>query len=433
SMRHIKPVRYDFAAWTHLIPESEIRRLLKFQVPYYFAGGKPGVLPLEIFAKILIDLGTGQLVKIARGQGGEVIDEYNYGPTAGIRSFREVLAERLIRKDNIPLGSDGWEKVIITSGSQQALYGVLDVLIDPGDAVITPSPAYLGFLGPAVKLGANVICVPTDQDGIIPEFVEEAIEKAVKSEIFRKPPEVLYVVADSDNPKGTTLPTKRRQQLFDIAERWNIVIIEDAAYREIQFEEEKRPAIKSFDKDNEWVVYVRSTSKEAAPFRIGYTVLPDAIREQLEKAKGYLDLCSSVLVQKILEIYYKNYIDDFLKKAVPIYKRRCKAMRETIDETFPEGERTNPTGGFFIWWESKKPFDAKKFLVEVAAPNGVVYVPGAAFYPIRGYQYNPDTKDFEKIVPKTNTMRLSYSYNTEDDIRIGIAKLGELLTEYLSS
>ena len=425
---------FDFAAWTQFIPESEIRRLLRYNVPYYFAGGKPGAIAIEVFAKILIEIGTEQLEKIKRGPEGkqEIIDEYNYGPTAGIRTFREILAKYLREKDGIPISKeDGWQEVVITTGSQQAIYAILDTLIDPGDAILTPAPVYLGFVTPAEKLGAKVICVPTDLNGIIPEYVEETLQAAEKSDEIKKPPEILYVIADSDNPKGTTLPTKRRKQLYDIAETWNLLIIEDAAYREIQFKNEKLPAIKSFDKENRRVAYLRTTSKEAAPFRVGYSVMPAALREQVIKDKGYLDLCTPTIIQKILALYYSKYMEKSLPEILKTYEKRCKAMCEAIDETFPEGERTNPTGGFFVWWQSKKMFDAKKFLEEVALQNQILYVPGHSFYPIKGYTYNPDTKKIEKSSPAINTMRLGFSYRNAEIIRTGVKKLGQLLTEYL--
>jgi 2-aminoadipate transaminase len=171
-------------------------------------------------------------------------------------------------------------------------------LIDPGDVIITPSPAYLGFLVPAVKLGARIITIPTDLDGIIPEDVEHAVE--VSKEKFGKVPDIIYVVPDSDNPKGTTLPMKRRQALFDIAEVDDILLVEDSAYAEIQFKKKIKP-IKSLDKENNRVAYLGSSSKEAAVLRVGYSVLPPNVRDQVLKDKGYLDLCTTTLVQRILD------------------------------------------------------------------------------------------------------------------------------------
>ncbi|MHA1589227.1 MAG: aminotransferase-like domain-containing protein [Candidatus Njordarchaeales archaeon] len=431
----LKDVRYTLSAWTDLIPESEIRRLLRFTVKYYLAGGKPGVIPLETFAKILEEVSHEQLEMIKEGKITDVINQYNYEKTAGYDPLRIVLARRLRERDNIPLPSndeEAKEKVIITTGSQQSLFILGDILIDPGDVIIVPEPAYLGFLGPMMRFGARIVTVPTDDKGIIPEYVEEAIKKS--AEKFKRIPDIVYVISDSDNPKGTTLPMERRKRLYEIAEENKILLVEDAAYREIQFRK-PLPPIKSLDKENKWVAYLRTTSKEAAVLRVGYCVIPDELIGNFLKSKGYIDLTTPTITQVILKIYYEKYIDKVLPETVRGYERRCKAMIKAIDEHFPEGFRTDPTGGFFVWWESaNKNFDAARFLQEVAIPNEVSYVPGAAFYPLPqfGYRYDPDRKDILplKDVPK-NTMRLSYSFLPENLIEEGITRLGKLLSEHL--
>ncbi len=423
---------YDFAAWTSFIPESEIRRLLKYNVPYYFGGGKPGALPVEIFAKILIDLGQEQLDQIRKGNEARVIDDLNYGPTGGKPFFRKTLAERLMKYDHITLDKDNPEDdITITTGSQQALYAILDTCIDKDDVILTTSPAYLGFLTPAVKLGARIVTVPTDLQGAIPEHFEAAI-KICEKELGRKP-EMMYLVPDSDNPKGTTMPKQRREAIFDLAMEHNMIIVEDGAYREIQFRQPTEKPIKALDEDNKYVAYLRTTSKEAAVLRIGYSVFPPKMREQICKDKGYLDLCSPTLLQRILDIYYRKYIDKALPKGLKIYKRRYETMAKAIDETFPAGKRTDPTGGFFIWWESDdSTFDTKQFLEQTALPNDIIYVPGIAFYPLRGFTYRTDENMLVDVERPTNTMRISYSFTSSDIIEKGVRRLGKLLTEKLS-
>ncbi|MFX1368366.1 MAG: PLP-dependent aminotransferase family protein [Promethearchaeota archaeon] len=413
---------YGFATWTSFIAESQIRALLKYQVDYYFAGGKPGIIPTDVFGKIMVDLGQKYQENPALA-----LDDLNYGPTGGQPWFLKTLAKRLCDVRSIPIDCEtGYDNVSITNGSQQALYALLDTLIDPGDVIITPCPAYLGFLVPAVKLGARIITVPTDLDGIIPEYVERAV--LVSKREFGKVPDLLYVVPDSDNPKGTTLPMKRRQALFDICENHNILLIEDSAYAEIQFKKNPKP-IKSLDKDNIRVAYLGTTSKEAAVLRVGYSVLPPSVREEVLKDKGYLDLCTTTLVQRILDEYYKYHIDDAMKKSIPLYKERCEAMAKAIDASFPEGERTDPTGGFFFWWQSTKEFDSAVFLKDVGVPNNVIYVPGASFYPITGYTLKPDGNGLSPSRPELNTMRLGFSYAKPEMITVGIELLGKLLSE----
>ncbi|MBY8998243.1 MAG: PLP-dependent aminotransferase family protein [Candidatus Thorarchaeota archaeon] len=416
---------YGFATWTNFIEESQIRDLLKYNVKYYFAGGKPGIIPTDIFADIMADLSVRY-----KENPQLAIDDLNYGPTGGQPWFLKTLAKRLHDVRGLPIDCENdWECVSITNGSQQALYALLDTLIDPGDVIITPSPAYLGFLVPAVKLGGRVITIPTDLDGIIPEDVEHAVEVSKKK--FGKVPDIIYVVPDSDNPKGTTLPMKRRQALFDIAEADDILLVEDSAYAEIQFKK-KIKAIKTLDKENERVAYLGTSSKEAAVLRVGYSVLPPNVKEQVLKDKGYLDLCTATLVQRILDEYYRNYIGEAMRVGIPKYEERCKAMAKTIDESFPAGIRTDPTGGFFIWWQSEnKDFDATEFMERVAIPNELLYVPGAPFYPISGHRLTKDNKDVRESLPEHNTMRLGFSYAPPDIILDGIERLGTLLTKEL--
>ena len=416
---------YNFATWTSFIEESQIRSLLKYNVKYYFAGGKPGIIPTATFAKILSDLGEtyAKDPKMA-------LDDLNYGPTGGQPWFLKTLAKRLCQVRKIPIDCETqWERVSITNGSQQALYALLDTLIDPGDVIITPSPAYLGFLVPAVKLGARVLTVPTDLDGIIPEYVERAVH--ISKIKFGKTPDLLYVVPDSDNPKGTTTPMSRRRQLFDICEAHNILLLEDSAYAEIQFKKNPKP-IKTLDKENTRVAYLGTSSKEAAVLRVGYSVMPDTVREQVLKDKGYLDLCTTTLVQRILDVYYRDHIDEAMKVGIPLYKERYEAMAKAIDESFPAGERTDPTGGFFIWWQSEdKSFDSGEFMQRVAIPNDLLYVPGAPFYPITGYTISVEEDDVVPSVPEANTMRLGFSYAPPDILREGIGRLGNLLSKEL--
>ena len=421
---------FDFAAWTKLLPPSQIRALLEYKVKYNFGGGLPGALPIETLSDILIEIGNENKEDYKQGKKGKAISLWNYGPTGGQEFCLSILAERLRRIDDINLDEEtGWKDIIITTGSQQAIYAILDTMVDPGDVILTPSPAYLGFLAPAFKIGAEIVTIPTDLDGMIPEYVEKAIPICEKK--FGKKPNILYVVPDSDNPKGTTLPWKRRKALYDIGEEHDLLIIEDQAYKEIQFQGELIKPIKSLDRDNSRVAYLRTTSKEAAVLRMGYSVLPQSLKNEVLKDKGYLDLCSPTILQKVMAIYYKKYIDKVLPDCLRIYEKNAKAMLKGIGETFPAGSNSVPNGGFFVWYESEKEFDSKEFLMNAGIPNDIMFVPGAAFYPIKGWSIEESDSELIDSVAKTNTMRLSYSYNNDKDIYDGITKLGKLLTKEL--
>ena len=419
-----------FAEWTYHIQESAIRKLLKYQVKYYFGGGLPGALPLEVHSKILIELGQRYQKLLSEGKVDEVLTVFNYGPTAGDAELKQILMQRLVERQHLPFNPEtDWDKIMITTGSQEAIYTVLDSMINPGDVVLVPSPGYLGFVGVSDKMGARTVGIPTDEEGLIIDAVRAGIEASKKQ--YGNYPKLVYVVATSDNPKGSTMGDKRRKELFDLVSEYGIYLIEDDAYKEIQFGKLFEP-IKKFDKENERVIYFATTSKEAGVFRLGYSLMPDPVKEQVEKSKGYIDLCTPTLIQKIAAEYYKGPIDVYLKEAIEVYKRRKELMYKLISETFPAGTFTNPTGGFFIWWESEKPdFDSTKFNYEVAIPNEVLFVQGEAFYAPRGYHLNDDLTEIVPMSPKKNGMRLSYSKVPESIIEEGIPLLGKLLKQEL--
>lgn len=290
--------KLSLAEWTQRIPEGEIRRLLKYQVKYYFGGGLPGALATEQLAQTVINIGNELLEDIRGGNNATTLHMFNYDKTPGSDKLRKILMTHLVNRQHLPFAPEkDFHKMLITTGSQQSIYGLLDSTINPGDYILSAAPSYLGFVTPAVKLGGNVVLCPHDHDGVTIEGIERAIH-AIKKQTG-KSPKMLYVVSDSDNPTGTTLPENRRRKLFDIAVRERMLIVEDAAYKEIQFSEKRIKPIKSYDTDNRFVAYLASTSKEAGVLRLGYAIFPEYIREKVETAKGFYDLCSPTITQAI--------------------------------------------------------------------------------------------------------------------------------------
>ncbi|MCG3220779.1 MAG: PLP-dependent aminotransferase family protein [Candidatus Heimdallarchaeota archaeon] len=413
----------SFADWVEKIPESEIRRLLRYSPKYYFGGGKPGILPVQTFHKIIEEIVNDEKELLDKNSV-RALDNYNYGKTEGNDGLREVLAQRLNRKDKVNCTKDD---LIITTGSQQILYALNDVLIRPGDVILVPRPTYLGFLRPAEKLGAKIVTLPTDEDGMLTEYIDVAIELCKKE--FGKTPKVLYVLPYSDNPKGTTLSNKRKQEIINTVFPHNdILIIEDAAYKEIQFDDKEYRPLKEHDTENQKIAYLSSTTKEAASFRLGYHVLPSQIRDAVIKVKGYYDLCTSEFTQRIASKYYEKHIDEQIPIIRQGYKLRRDAMVKAVDEFMPEGTFTRPTGGFFVWYETlNKEFDSKIFIEEALA-NGISFVPGYSFFPSTGYNLTEENT----LIPAetyTHSMRLGYSLPSPELITEGIEKLGDLLYE----
>lgn len=417
------PFSLKYAGWVQKLPESEIRRLLRFSPKYYFSGGKPGILPIETFHQIMEDIISGEKI-LLKQKDSDVLNKYNYGATEGNVELREILAKRLNKRDRVSCTA---EDVLITTGSQQTLYAINDCLINPGDIILTTRPTYLGFLLPAEKLGATVVTLPSDNGGLIPEFIDDAVELCKQK--FGKVPKILYVIPYSDNPKGTSLSSTRKKQIIDTVFCYkDLLIVEDVAYKEIQFGKKGNfiHPLKESDPENQRIAYLSTSTKEAASFRMGYSVLPEDLRNAMVKAKGYYDLCSSEFVQAILARYYEKHIDLNLPLIREGYEERCKAMISAINEHMPNGSYTIPTGGFFIWFETaNQDFDSRLF-VQKAIDKGAVYVPGFAFYPQFGYAVTEESK-LIRLERPTNTMRLGYSLLSPELITEGIKLLGKLL------
>jgi len=413
----------SFASWVTNMPEAEILRILRVTSKYYFAGGKPGVIPVKVFHEILDNIVQEEKNQISKGNK-EYLNNYNYGQTAGNPKLKEILAKRLQNRDG--LKNIDPADVIITNGSQQMIYTLCDSLINSNSIILSARPTYLGFLQAVEKMGGNIVTLPSDDNGIIPEFIPSAIHQC-ETELNKKT-NMLYVVPYSDNPKGTTMPANRKDMLMDYAYEHDFFIVEDAAYKEIQFESLKIDPIKQRDPENEKVAYVSSSTKEAAAFRIGYSVLPSPLLKAAIKAKSCYDACSSELLQAILAQYYDKYIDKALPQVRLTYKNRRDALVKAIDEHL-KGYRTNNSGGFFVWFESEDAnFDSFSFL-EHAIKDNVAYVPGKPFYPSKGFEFH-DNGSLAPSKAKNNAFRLGYSVLEPEDIKIGIQRLAQLIDEH---
>ena len=415
-MAQTQTVKPSLASWTNQVPESEIRRLLKYHPKYYFAGGQPGNLPLKQLKAVISTIMSDSAFSQEIGNS----ELFNYGPSDGLLRLKQTLSNRMKQREDV-MSTPG--DMLITSGSQQSLNAIIQVLLNPGDTVVISQPTYLGFLGPAMINQTNFISVPQDQEGIIPEGLEYACNFAQET---GKPVKLLYVNSFADNPGGISHSLKRKQELYNLAEQYNFYILEDNAYKEISFDGMVHKPIKSFDVENERVIYSCTTSKEMAVIRLGYSVLPNDLISQLVKLKGYQDLCTSTFLQEIAYQYYEHHIDTSIGKIVKEYEKQANAMKHAIDQYLP-GHRTDPNGGFFIWHTLDEKINTKEFL-EIALENDILYVPGYSFYPVTGKMVNQTCDKIEYTSQPTNSMRLCYSTLKPNLIHDGIEKLGKLLS-----
>jgi len=383
---------------------SLIRELLKLSRRpdiISFAGGMPDpqTFPVEELAEIS--------AQVLREKGATALQ---YGPTEGEPALREALASWLT-KERLDLRA---ENILVTSGSQQALDLLAQVLIDPGDPVIVELPSYIGALQAFAAHRARMIGVPQDDEGIRTDLLEKTLERLSRR---KRRPKFIYIVPDFQNPSGVTLTLARRQELLALASRFEVPLVEDSPYRVLRFSGEPMPAIYSLDPQRH-VLALGTFSKIFCPgMRLGWLLTPEAWMERFIIAKQGMDLCSSSFTQFIaVEYMRRGLLDREVESIRALYSRKLEVMLASLEKQMPRGVTwTRPEGGLFLWVKLPKRLNATA-LFEKAIERKVAYVIGSAFF-CNGKGHH--------------TMRLNFSYPSEEQIVEGIQRLAQVIRENL--
>jgi DNA-binding transcriptional MocR family regulator len=360
------------------------------------AGGMPYItaLPLDAVGEL-----TGELVS-SRGSVA-----LQYASAQGDPGLRERICE-VMALEGIRGHAD---EVVVTVGSQQALDLLTRIFIDPGDVVLAESPSYVGALGTFTSYQANVVHVPMDDDGIIPEALAETITRLTAAGQRIK---FLYSVPTFQNPAAVTLTAPRRAQVLDICQRHDLLLIEDNPYGLLGFDGEPQRALRADSADG--VVYLGTFSKTVAPgLRVGWALAPHGIRDKLVLAAEAAVLCHSSLAQLMVREYLASQPwQQQVKLFCELYAERRDAMLGALAASMPAGCRwTRPGGGFYVWLRLPDGLDSKAMLPR-AISGRVAYVPGTGFYADgSGGEY----------------LRLSFCYPEPARIREGIRRLAGVL------
>lgn len=380
------------------IKASEIRELLKLtQRPdiISFAGGLPAPesFPIEEFIKISKE--------ILENSGAQALQ---YGPTEGFEPLRAAIAKRM-KKIYVNVDPDN---ILITSGSQQGLDFAAKIFINPGDVIICESPTYLGAINAFKAYEPRFVEVSTDDEGMDMEELEDVLKNEDNVKF-------IYVIPDFQNPSGRSWSLEKRKRLIELANKYNVAIIEDNPYGELRFEGEILPAIKHFDTEGR-VAFLGTFSKILCPgLRLGWVAADKAVLDKFILVKQGADLQSSTISQMEAAKFFELYdIDKHIQKIIDIYKIRRDVMMKTIKEEFPkEVTYTYPEGGLFTWVVLPEYMNARDLAVK-AIEKKVAYVPGGSFYPNGGNE---------------NTFRLNYSNMDEERIVKGIKALGQVIKD----
>jgi len=347
-----------------------------------------------------------------------------YGTTAGSETLRKALLQHLGEQENTAVDQLGisHEQLILTTGSQQLLSILSEVLVDPEDIVLVAAPTYFVYLGTLEGVGARVVSVPTDRDGMIPDELDRILAGFEATGELRRV-KLIYVVSYYENPTGGSLAAERREAVVKLAKKWSrgqrICVLEDAAYRELHYDGPTLPSLWSYDRERSHVVLAQTFSKTFAPgLRTGYGIVPRDLVGPLCDRKGNEDFGSAHLTQSILaRIMQGGVYREHVAKLCQSYRRKRDAMLGAIDRHFTHLEGVQwerPHGGLYVWMtlpaEIETGFQGELFQRAVKEEQ-VMYVPGELFY----------AGPLERR-PRSQ-MRLSYGILDEAGLEEGIRRL----------
>ncbi len=346
-----------------------------------------------------------------------------YGTTEGFVELREQLLARY-RPEGVPLSVDN---VVVSSGSQQLLHLTAEALIDPDDIVLLSAPSYFVFMGTLQSTGARMIGIPMDEDGMRPDLLRTKLSELDKTGQLDRV-KLVYLVTYFQNPTGISLHPSRRKEIFDIVREFqakrHIFILEDAAYRELRYTGEDTAPVKSYDTDNDTVIYLGTFSKPYSPgMKTGFGFLPESLVTPMCQIKGSHDFGTNNFIQHVLARVMKTgLLDEHLEIVRREYIRKSAIMYDALRQHLPESAHfRKPSGGLYIWVELPPEVETGpgSALVKAALDHGVLYVPGEYCYPT------------ESEVKK-NQMRLTFGVGTVEQLSEGVKRLGEAVRAVMS-
>ncbi|MCL4314674.1 MAG: PLP-dependent aminotransferase family protein [Candidatus Thermoplasmatota archaeon] len=394
-------MQYKFSSLAQNLKASEIRELLKYKnIPGMISLGggmpHPSSFPVSDIMEITDDL--------LKREGREILQ---YGTTEGYEMLRVELSKFLKDTENIDCTKDD---IVLSAGSQQALYAISKIMVTPGEEVITESPTYIGTITAFLANGTVMRGVQMDEEGLITELLEEKIKNMLSK---GKPPKFIYVIPTFQNPSGRTLSLERRKHLLEIASRYQIPIIEDNPYGELRYSGQKLPSLKSMDTSG-LVTYMGTFSKILTPgLRVGFTVAPREVVSKMNLLKQATNLATNTLAEAIAGEYLKRgLVKKNMPRVVQMYREKRDTMLAALSENFGEDATwSHPDGGMFLWLQLDSRINTTKMLPR-ALENKVAYVSGYSFYPDN---------------PEYNTMRLNFTYADNDQIVTAIERLSKVV------
>lgn len=396
-------MEYKFSNKVTGLQASAIREILKFTSDpevISFAAGNPApeAFPTERIAEISDDL-----------LRNDPILALQYSITEGYTPLRDFLKEWLGSKNCF---HPEFDELIVTSGGQQANELSCKVLLNEGDTLLCESPSFIGSLNAFRSYNVNLVGVDMEDDGINIEKLEDALKKQPNVK-------VLYLIPNFQNPTGRTMSFEKRKAVYELACRYDFIILEDDPYGELRFAGENIPSIKSLDTEGR-VIYSSTFSKLiSSGFRTGFVSAPAPIIQKMIVCKQVSDVHSNIWAQVVSHRFITTVDREaHFNKLRAIYKKKSDLMCSYIDEGFSKQvSYIRPQGGLFVWCTLPDSCDMNEFCKKAVQEYKIAIVPGNSF-----------SIDENEV---SHSFRLNYSTPTNENIEKGMEILAKMTRDIL--
>jgi 2-aminoadipate transaminase len=330
-----------------------------------------------------------------------------YAPRAGLPALREWIA-RYMRADGAAVTA---EEILVTNGAKHALELICRLVIDEGDAVVVTAPTYFSAIPILRSFGVEFVEAPQDRSGLDVDALAAILDRRARDR--KPPPRFIYNVPDFHNPTGLTMPLDRRQALVALAQRLDMLIVEDSPYRKVRFEGESLPSLKSLDTDGR-VLLLGTFSKLMAPgLRVGWVAAEPPLVARMAQLKT--DAGSCPLTQRIiLEFCAAGRLDEHTARVQAAYRSNRDRMMAALARELPEVSHERPEGGYYLWLTLPAGVSGDE-LTLAANDAGVTIISGSKFF-ARADVGHP-----------VNHVRLAFSHAAHDEIDEGVRRLGVAL------
>ncbi len=391
-------MEYKFAHQFDHLQASAIREILKFTSDpevISFAAGNPASegIPVDAIREI-----AAELLK------DDPIACLQYSVSEGYTPLRQSIREKMLSREEIV---HDFDDLIIMSGAQQGNLLACKVLCNPGDTLVVESPSFIGSLNAFKSNGVNLAGIPLEEDGMDLNALEDLLKTTPNVKL-------IYVIPNFQNPTGRTMSLEKRKGLYELACKYDTMILEDNPYGDLRFAGENVPSIKSMDTEGR-VIYSGTFSKVLSPgMRVGFVVAPKPVISKIVICKQVDDVHTNILAQRIChEFLMRTDYLQHIQKLAKICQHKCDLMLDQMDKHMDHSITwTKPEGGLFIWATLPDGVDMTDYCTRAVREHKIAVVPGTAFL----------TDESQT----TQSFRLNYSTPSDEEIVKGIEMLGKM-------